>query len=42
MRRCRLRWHGHVERKGNTDSVNEYTKLVVKRKAPDGRLTKKT
>ena len=40
MRRCRLRWHGHVERKDDVDYVKAYTRLVVEGKAPVGRLRK--
>ena len=40
IRSCRLRWHGHVERKGNASCVNEYTKFVVKGQAPVGRPKK--
>ena len=35
MRRSRLRWHGYVERKG--DSVKACSRLVVKGKAPAGK-----
>ena len=38
MRRCRLRWHGHVERKDDADYVKACTRLVVERTAPVGRL----
>ena len=34
MRRCRLRWHGHVERKDDADYMKACTRLVVKGKAP--------
>ena len=34
MRRGRLRWHGHVERKADADYVKGYTGLVVEGKAP--------
>ena len=34
MRRGRLRWHGHVERKHNADYVKTCTRLVVEGKAP--------
>ena len=40
MRRCRLRWHGHVERKGNADYVKACTKLVVEGRAPVRGLNK--
>ena len=36
MRRCRLRWHGHVERKDDADYAKECrpTRLVVEGTAP--------
>ena len=39
MRRGRLRWRGHVERKDDADYVNlkAYTRLVVEGKTPVGR-----
>ena len=37
MVRDRLRWHGHVERKGDGDYVNACTRLVVEGKASVGR-----
>ena len=40
MRRCRLRWHGHVERKGHADYVNAHARLVEEGKVPVGRLKK--
>ena len=40
MRRCRLRWHGHVERKDNVDYVKACTRLVVEGTAPVGRPRK--
>ena len=40
MRRGRLRWHGHVERKAGADYVKACTRLVVKGKAPVGRPRK--
>ena len=39
-RRDRLRWHGHVERKDDTDYVTAYTRLVVKVKATVSRPSK--
>ena len=33
MRRDRLRWHGHVERKDEADNVKACTRLVVEGKA---------
>ena len=40
MRRCRLRWHGHVERKDNADYAKACARLVVEGKAPVGRPRK--
>ena len=37
MRRSRLRWHGHVERKGDADRVNASVRAVVEGNAPIGR-----
>ena len=34
MRRCRLRWHAHVERKDDADYVKACTRFVVEGKAP--------
>ena len=40
MRRGRLRWHGHEERKDNADYVKACTRLVAEGKALVGRLRK--
>ena len=40
MRRGRLTWHGHVERKGDADYVKACTRFVVEGKVPVGRLNK--
>ena len=40
MRRGRLRWHGHVVRKGGGDYMKACTRLVVEEKAPVGRRGK--
>ena len=40
MRRCRLRWHRHVERKDDAAYVKACTRLVMKGKALVGRLRK--
>ena len=41
MKRGRLRWHGHVERKDDADCVEViYTRSVVEGKAPVGRPRK--
>ena len=41
MRRCRLRWHGHVERKEDMGwQLGASTKLVVKGASPVSRLKK--
>ena len=40
MRRSRLRWRGHVERKGGADCVNSCARLVVEGKAPVRRPNK--
>ena len=40
MRRCRLRWHGHVERNGYADYVKAHARLVVERTDPVGRPKK--
>ena len=37
MRRWRVRWHGHVERKDDVDCVKARTRFVVDVKAPVGR-----
>ena len=34
MRRCKLRWHGHVEHKGDADRVKTCIKFVVGRTVP--------
>ena len=36
MRRRRLRWHGHVERKGNVDYVKACVRLRVEETVPVG------
>jgi hypothetical protein len=38
--RNRLRWFGHVERKGDDDGVKRCTRLEVVGKRPRGRLRK--
>ena len=40
MRRDRLRWHGHVERKDGADYVKACTRLVVDGMVPVGRPRK--
>ena len=40
MRRGRLRWNGHVERKDDADYLKACAGLVVEGKAPVGRLRK--
>ena len=40
MRRCRLRWHGYLERKDDADYVKVCTRLVVEGKANVGRPRK--
>ena len=40
MRRCRLRWHGHVERKDDADCVKACARLAVEHTAHVGRPRK--
>ena len=40
MRRGRLRWHGHVERKGDVGCMKECSRLLVERTPPVGRPRK--
>ena len=40
MKRGRLRWHGHVERKDDADYVKACSRLVVKGTGPVGRQRK--
>ena len=40
MRRGRLRWHGHVDRKDDGDYVKSFTRLVLEREVPIGRRRK--